>query len=298
MLPYYTAQTTVTNPGAMTAWLGELPTSLDGLRRVAHELVIHYRGDDAAGHGIAYERMAEIDTRYAAAMLHRLHELDRRPLTVTRAPVNRLVGCCRDFTVLFLTMARHQGIPARARVGFATYFVTGYAVDHEVAEVWDAAERRWRLIDTELSDTHTDPNDGVAVDGLDVPRDRFLVAGRAWLACRNGTADPERFVVDPGLEIPETRGWRQVRHDLLHDLARLNRQELLLWDVWGLSEIEELSAPEEQLIDEIARITAADDVPWEKALAVYEGHPALPVPQVITSDDPMGGPPRQVLLAQ
>jgi hypothetical protein len=282
----------------MVSWLTELPASVDGLRRVARNLVIHYRGDDPVGQGIPIERMAEIDTRYAAAMLHRLHDLDRRPLTVPRPPVKRLVGCCRDFTVLFVTLARHQGIPARSRVGFATYFIPGYAVDHEIAEVWDEAEQRWRLVDTELGDTHIDPNDGVVVDGLDVPRDRFLVAGRAWLACQNGTADPERFVVDPNLMIPETRSWRQIRHNLLHDLARLNRQELLLWDVWGLDTIDELSAAQARLIEDIARITAADEVPWEEAIAVYEDHPELRVPQVITSHDPMGGPPREVLLAQ
>jgi transglutaminase-like putative cysteine protease len=53
------------------------------------------------------------------------------------------VGCCRDFTVLFFALARHKGVPAREWVGFATYFAAGWAVDHEIAEVWDAAEHRW-----------------------------------------------------------------------------------------------------------------------------------------------------------
>ena len=30
-----------------------------------------------------------------------------------RRPGQRLVGCCRDFTVLFVPMARHKGIPSR-----------------------------------------------------------------------------------------------------------------------------------------------------------------------------------------
>ena len=30
-----------------------------------------------------------------------------------RQPGQRLVGCCRDFTVLFVPMARHKGIPSR-----------------------------------------------------------------------------------------------------------------------------------------------------------------------------------------
>lgn len=296
MLPYYTAQTAVTDPGHMAFWLDGLPPDLDGLRRVARQLVLHYRADDPIAHGVPAARLPEIQTRYAAAMLERLHELDDRPLTAPRAPVNRIVGCCRDFTVLFLTLARHQGIPARGRVGLASYFAAGYFVDHEVAEVWDEAMQRWRLVDVQLGDTPSDPDDGAAVDPLDVARDRFLVGGAAWLACRNGEADPERFVVDPRLEIPETRGWRQIRHDLLHDLATLNRQELLLWDTWAPSEIAALSPDQERLIDQVAAITADPAAPWSAVRAVYEDHPFLQVPGVVTREDPLGGPAQPVTL--
>src|SRR5256886_10114387 len=36
--------------------------------------------------------------------------LDPRPLAEARPPERRLVGCCRDFTVLLCAMARHHGI--------------------------------------------------------------------------------------------------------------------------------------------------------------------------------------------
>jgi transglutaminase-like putative cysteine protease len=63
-------------------------------------------------------------------MLERVFELDGRDLADVRPPVKRLIGCCRDFTVLYSAMARQHGIAARARVGFATYFVSGSNVDH------------------------------------------------------------------------------------------------------------------------------------------------------------------------
>ena len=41
-------------------------------------------------------------------------ELDGAPFGAAREVAGRLVGCCRDFTVLFVSLARAAGIPARA----------------------------------------------------------------------------------------------------------------------------------------------------------------------------------------
>lgn len=293
-LTYYATQSVVTDPGEMAGCFAGLPNDVAGLRRVARGLVIHYRGDDPLAHGIPEERLAEVDTRYAEPMLRRLMELDARPLSAERAPEKRLVGCCRDFTVLFLAMARHAGIPARARVGFATSFAPGLNVDHEVAEVWDAGERRWRLVDAELGDVHVDPTDGKALDPLDLPRDRFLVGGTAWHACRAGEADPARFLVDPGLDVPQTRGWPYLLHNLIHDLAALNKEEMLLWDAWGLMERDSLTPAKEDLLDRIAAVTRAIAPDFIAARALYADEPGPRVPPVVTSYSPLTGLPRQV----
>lgn len=117
---FWVAQSAVTEPGAAAAAIGEVPADVAALRAVSRQLVFHYRvGGDYAENGIAPGRISEIDTRYAAVMFGRLRELAGGPLTADRAPAQRLVGCCRDFTVLFVAMARAKGIPARARVGFA-----------------------------------------------------------------------------------------------------------------------------------------------------------------------------------
>jgi transglutaminase-like putative cysteine protease len=165
-------------------------------------LVVHYRLGHLFDLEIPEERLPEIDTRYAEPMLARIVELEEGSLAEERRPEKRLVGCCRDFTVLFVAMARHLGIPARARVGFADYFVPGFNVDHEVAEVWNPGEQRWRLVDSEIEG----PPIGARFDPTDVPRERFIVGGLAWRMCRDGRADPETFLVDPELEIEDTRG--------------------------------------------------------------------------------------------
>jgi hypothetical protein len=291
-LDYYASQSPVTEPGEPARRLDGLPGDVAGLQRVVRGLVIHYRADNPSVHGIPDERLAEVDTRYADAMLARLGELGDGPLTSERAPQERLVGCCRDFTVLFVSMARTLGIPARARVGFASYFVPGLNVDHEVAEVWDSGERRWRLVDAELQDDHADPNDGASVDPLDVPRDRFLVGGAAWRRCRAGEADPETFLVAPELDAPMTRSWPYLAHNVVHDLAALNKVEMILWDVWGLNEREPTDA-DLTLLDRVADVTAAEHLDLAELRRLFR-EPGLEVPRTVTSYSPLTGEPRRV----
>lgn len=219
-------------------------------------------------------------------MLRRLVELRDAPLSERRQPRERLVGCCRDVTVLFLAMARHKGISARARVGFATYFAPGWSVDHVVAEVWDAAEERWRLVDAELDAGHVDRTDGTEIDPLDVPRDRFISGPRAWLACRAGEADPERFVVAPELDIPGTRGWPYLMHNLVHDLAALNLREMLLWEEWGILLNEVPMLPDHlDLLDAVAAIAASPVSTPEELADLYE-RDEFRVPETVTSYSP------------
>ena len=129
---FWAVQSLVTEPGPAAAAIDRLPSGLGALRAVSQQLVFHCWADgDWAENGIALERISEIETRYAAAMFARLGELADLPLSAARQPRQRLVGCCRDFTVLFVTMARHKGIPSRARVGFAGYLIDGRLIDHE-----------------------------------------------------------------------------------------------------------------------------------------------------------------------
>jgi len=289
---FWAAQSAVTEPGPAAAAIGEVPADIAALRAVSTQLVFHYRaGGDYAENGIAPGRVSEIDTRYAAAMFGRLHELADGPLTAERKPAQRVVGCCRDFTVLFVAMAREKGIPVRARVGFAGYFVAGWLIDHVIAEVWDAAEQRWRLVEPEIADGFADPTDGTVLDPLDVPRDRFLTGPTAWQLARSGRADPSRFVVDPDMQIPGTRGWPYLLHNLVHDLAALNKAEMLLWESWGVMDTappgaDELPAVDElRLIDDLAAVSGQPDPELSELRAWYQ-RAEFRVPDSVTSFSP------------
>lgn len=119
-------------------------------------------------------------------MLARARELDATPPPAERAVTGRVLGCCRDHTVLFLAIARHHGIPARARYGFADYLIPGWWLDHMIPEVWDAAEGRWRLVEPEFEYGYAAPGEDAPLPLLDMPRDRFLTGPEAWRVCEAG----------------------------------------------------------------------------------------------------------------
>jgi len=295
---YWATQSAVTDPGPAGKAIDELPADLAALRQASSQLVFHYRaGGNFAENGVPAERISEIDTRYADAMFGHVLERGEPTLARDRRPADRLVGCCRDATVFFLALARHKGIPARARVGFATYFEPGWLIDHVVAEIWDEQEGRWRLVDPEMNAAWTPEVNGRRVDWLDLTPDQFVTGARAWQAARAGTSDPERHVVHPDLGESMTRGWPYIAHNAIHDLAALNKTETLLWDAWGMqlgwNAAGGLPDGDAAVLDEICAVTADPDSDPD-ILAGIGARDGLRIPRVVTSFDVNGGPPRQV----
>jgi hypothetical protein len=294
---WWAGQSAVTDPGAAAEAIDALPADLAALRQASSQLVFHYRaGGDFAANKVPAERMAEINTRYADAMLALVLGRGEPVLTRNRRAPDRVVGCCRDATVLLVALARHKGIPARARVGFAAYFEPGWLIDHVVAEVWDDAEGRWRLVEPEMASGWTAEVNGRPVDVLDLADDQFVTGPRAWLAARAGQADPGRHVVHPELDVPVLRGWPYLAHHAMHDLAALNKAEMVLWDAWGM-QLGHGPGPVPEadgaVLDEVCALTA-DPAVAPAVLAELGGRDGLRVPPTVTSFDPAGGPPRQV----
>ena len=295
----WSTQSPVTDPGKAVTVIDELPAEIGALREASSQLVFHYRaGGDFAENGVPAERTAEINTRYADDMFALLLERGEPTFGRTRMPPDRVVGCCRDATVLFLSLARHKGIPARARVGFAAYFNPGWLIDHVIAEAWDGAEGRWRLVDPEMSSEWTPELNGRPVDWMDLADDQFVTGPRAWQAARAGRSDPERCVVAPELEVPALRGWPYIAHNVIHDLAALNKTEMLLWEGWGMQLGHgpgPVPEPDAAVLDEICARTADPGVSPDD-VAALAGRDGLRIPQTVTRFDPLGGPPREVTL--
>jgi len=295
-LAYYARQSIISDPEGQAPLFAELPLDVPALCRVVQGLLMHYREGDLYHIEIADARKREVDIRFVAPLLERIHALDAQPLLVARSPENRAVGCCREFALLLCAMLRHHAVPARVRYGFSRYFDPDFACDHVVCEYWHADERRWVLADAQQDDLHRDLNK-LTFDPYDLPRDQFLTAGTAWTLCRMGQMDADSFGY---AKVPDLRGWLVLRHYLVHELAALNGMELLIWDLWGLAEIEEgdLTEVHMALLDHVAALTEAGNDTFPILRSTYEGNAVLRVPARVTSWSPVTRDRRTVTLAR
>ena len=276
-LAYYAHPGVMTAPGEHAALLQGLPDTIPALCEIVQHNLLHIFWADRYGSPLSPERRAEVNIRRASTMLARIAARDNRLLTIPRPVDKRLVGNCRHFAVMLCTLLRHQGVPARARCGFGTYFTPGQFEDHWACEVWNEIEKRWVMVDPQLDALQIETL-GVAFDPHDVPADRFIVAGRAWQMCRSGEADPEKF------GIFDMHGLWFVWGNLLRDLAALNKMELLPWDCWGLMEADDPGSDEKLAIfDRVAALTLAGNDDFGAVRGLYEGDDGLRVPPEIIS---------------
>ncbi|MGK3996960.1 transglutaminase-like domain-containing protein [Sorangium sp. So ce1024] len=276
VLEFYTRPAAMTSGGAHAARFAELPGDVPSLARVVQGLLLHQHWTKAYGVELSDERRDEPHLRPVDRMLDRLFALDARPLAVARPPDARVVGNCRHFTVLLTALLRAKGVPARARCGFAGYFTPGAFMDHWVCEHWSAAEARWVLVDAQIDDFQR-AKLKLDFDVLDVPRDRFVVAGDAWAMGRAGEVDPMKFgFLDEG-------GLWFIDGNIVRDLAALNNMEMLPWDCWGA-----MSGPGEAhgddrlaLFDRLAGLTRSPDARFAELRATYDGDERLRVPATV-----------------
>jgi hypothetical protein len=270
-LNFYALPSSITDPGSHARLLDGLPADMGELCQIVQGATIHIFWAEAYGVKLTARRQSEVQLRTLQHRLARTLELDPRPLTESRPPEKRIVGNCRDFSVLLVSILRHQGIPARARCGFGTYFIPDHFEDHWVAEVWNAEQQRWILVDAQLDSLQCDAMK-IPFNPLDVPRDQFIVGGQAWQMCRNGQADPDHF------GIFDMHGLGFVRGNFVRDVASLNKVELLPWDCWGIIEKPEVNDPVDlALLDRLAGLTCGDVPDFDTVHDLYQSDARLRV---------------------
>lgn len=171
-------------PGPMTdlsgldedllAGLSENDADLCGVSKglIVHEFLAHVYGIGDVSH-----RLDELETREVGEIVSTVVSLNPRPIAEPRPPELRMIGNCRQYSVLTCSLLRRAGIPARVRAGFSGYFDDTW-VDHWVVERWDAEVDGWVKTDAQLDKTLRQVF-GVEFDPLHVPEDSFLTGSEA-----------------------------------------------------------------------------------------------------------------------
>ena len=256
-------------PGRRADLLGDLPRGPEALAAIVQGILMHEHIASTYGVHLDAGQHAEAHVRSVEGMLDGIVAEDARPLTAARAPDRRQVGVCRHFSLVHVAMLRAQGIPARARCGFAAYFQQGKFYDHWVTEYWNEGEKRWVLVDAQM-DAHQRKFFNVGIEPLDVPRDKFLVAGDAWKLCRDGKEEARNFC------ILDLAGWWFIASNVIRDIAALNHHEMLPWDTWGgmVLEDDEVDRP---FIDRLAALSSRpDDDPGALRAAYQDARVTVP----------------------
>lgn len=251
----------------------DLPDDIPGLVRAVQGLLIHVFWLERYGLKLPPERQDEVNLRDFSPKFTKLFALDPSPLSSPRLLEKRLVGNCRDFANFLAAFLKVKGIPARARCGFGTYFMPGTYEDHWVTEYWSAVEERWVMVDAQLDDLQKQTLK-VKFNTLDMPSYQFVTGGKAWLLCRTGQADPEKF------GIFKMRGMDFIRGDLIRDFLALNNIEILPWDLYGLivKPAPQLTEADIELLDHIAGLTLQPDESFAEIRDTYHDHSDLHIP--------------------
>lgn len=272
-LSYYLQPGVMSDPGEYAQLFRALPADVSALVRALQGLMVHIFWAESYGLQLSDARKSEVQIRPVRRKVQRLLEIDARPLADARPPELRLVGNCRDFSLMLAAMLKTQGIPARARCGFGTYFIPGHYEDHWMTEYWNALEARWVQVDAQLDDLQQKTLK-LQFDPLDMPHGQFVLAGEAWQMCRRGEVHPDDF------GIFEWKGWDFIKGNLLRDLLSLNKVEVLPWDDWGLTQVAvaQFTAEQMEWMDHTAALTLAGNDVFAEVRAVYEGSADLHIP--------------------
>jgi hypothetical protein len=269
------------DPGRHAAAVAAVPPSTPELHAAARAVIVHYRGQASE---LVDGQVEGIGLRWLDAILDAATTRSPGDLAHPRPVPEQVAGCCRDHTLFCVGVLRQHGIPARSRVGFASYFEDGFQHDHVVAEHWDGT--RWVRHDPEAP-----ARDGLDREdlptGLGAP---FETAAEVWLAHRRDGLDVSAYGVDRSM--PELCGREFVRGYVFMELAHRQREEVLLWDVWGTElppsdgEPAPTEAERDALADEMAdllvRADAGDAAAEAELDRRYASDPRLPPHAVVT----------------
>ncbi len=263
---YYATQSVVTDPEEYKPLYDILPDDIPALCRIVQGLLLHRWWTEQYGVNITQQQEEEIKMRKITRQLRRVLELDGSPLNKARSPDKRLVGTCRDYAAFLTCFLRYKGIPARMRVGFATYLMPGQYIDHYLCQYWNEKRNRWIIVDAQIDDLQRRAMN-ITFNTCDLPEGLFLPGGKAWQLFREGKVNPDLF------GIFEIRGSWFIGCDMIYDTMSLNKVESHPFDIWPLMpgyQQKEYSQDYLDIMDHIAAVTGRLDPDYNKLRSLFQ----------------------------
>jgi hypothetical protein len=242
----WTEHSPMSDPAGHIGLVAELPSDIAALNSIIQGLLVHSDWLTSYGLANADYRTVSRDTLPVADRLGTILANDAQDLRTPRLPAKRAVGTCRDFALMLCSFLRSKSISSRVRCGFADYFSTPWE-DHWVCEYWDRHARKWFLGDAQI-DRLLAAKCQIGFDPVDVPRRAFMTAGEAWLACRDGKLDPNRFGHG------NVTGMWFIKINVIRDHYVLNCRETSPWDGWRAASLSKrgIGGHEVALLDDLA----------------------------------------------
>lgn len=244
---FYKKYSPFTDPGEYAYLYKDLPDSLPELCSLIQSQFIHpYAELPQYKEQIPKERWNEMENYPTVqSILQGLVKHDARGLSNDRKPENKLVLGCREYSILLASVLKYRGIPARLRIGHATYLIPQFHASHIICEVWNAKEKRWMLVD---------PATGM----VDFSSEKFDFSYEAWFGLQNKEIDPASYG-NPGYY----SGTASIYAKIFHDMASLLGNEYTLYQYAPIMEYAfnntPLSTEQTKILNRICELMKSPD---------------------------------------
>lgn len=251
-----------TDPGEYAHLYDGLPESHRALCDIVEAQLVHpveIRSNEIeVPEGREYE-----DTVYVnvAEMLGALVKHNPDGFIRNRRFEDKLYVACVHHAMLYASIMKHRGVPARLRAGFAPYIGESLGIDglhtgHAVTEVWDESKKQWILIDPDLK-------------MVDFERKRFESPANVWLAYRSG-----RVEIDETYRSYRGHGYFALMHMLCLDLRFILNNEISYWHDPPLAidaelDIEKIEPDKLEVLDRLAELMREPDINLEELADLY-----------------------------
>lgn len=274
LLKYYREHGPMTEIKTMQHMVSDIPKDIPTIVTYVQNILLHQHWRTAYGVEVSEERLREPLIWSFTDKLVFLNNRGFRHVSDRKNHEEKMIGICRDFSVVAAALCREAGIPARVRCGFATYFEPGKYTDHWVLEYWNEKQQRWVMVDAQLDELQQNALQ-ITFDPLDVGETDFINGPKAWIMCRTGKADPDLF------GIFQWWGYQYLRCNLILDANSLLKMPMQPWDMWeGYKDLpmEKWTEADYAVMDELAALALAIDDDFEAFAEFVSSNDKIRVP--------------------